>query len=151
AGAPRPLTYAAGTVGRVSDYTILRAAEAPDHSGDAPGAFLGYGRPLGTQQVSLNVRVLAPHMAHVPPGGDPEWGRSHRTIEEVYVVLDGELTMKLDDDVVTLGPRDAVRIGAHTVRAVHNDSEAEAAFLMLSMRVEDARSESVGHDGFWSE
>jgi len=31
----------------MSDYTILRAADAPDFTGDAPGAFLGYGRPLG--------------------------------------------------------------------------------------------------------
>ena len=66
----------------MSDYGVLRADEAPDHTGDAPGAFLGYGRPLGAEQLGFNVRVLAPHTAHVPPGGDPAWGHSHRTIEE---------------------------------------------------------------------
>jgi mannose-6-phosphate isomerase-like protein (cupin superfamily) len=133
----------------VSDYTILRAVDAPDYTGDAPGAFLGYGRPLGAEQVAVNLRVLAPRTAHVPPGGDPTRGHSHRTIEEIYFVIAGEIAMKLGDDVTTLGPRDAVRVPPATPRAVRNDSDEEAAFLMVSVRVEDLRSESVGHEGFW--
>jgi len=133
----------------VSDYTVLRAADAPDYTGEAPGAFLGYARPLGSEQLAANVRVLAPGMAHVPPGGDPARGHSHRTIEEIYFVLDGELTIKLGDDVTTLGPRDAVLIPAGTPRATRNDSDAEVAFLMISTKVEDIRAETVGHDDFW--
>jgi len=48
----------------VSDYTILRAADAPDFTGDAPGAFHGYGRALGAEQVAVNVRVRTAHAAH---------------------------------------------------------------------------------------
>jgi uncharacterized cupin superfamily protein len=133
----------------VSDYTVMRAAEAPDYTGDAPGAFLGYARPMGSDQLGVNLRVLAPGTAHVPPGEDPGLGHSHRTIEELYFVVDGEVTVKLGDDVVALGPRDAVRIPAETPRAVRNDTNAEAAFLMISQRVEDIRAESVRHDAFW--
>jgi uncharacterized cupin superfamily protein len=133
----------------VSDYTVMRAAEAPDYTGDAPGAFLGYARPMGSEQLGVNLRVLAPGTAHVPPGEDPGLGHSHRTIEELYFVVDGEVTVKLGDDVLTLGPRDAVRIPSETPRAVRNDSDAEAAFLMISQRVEDIRAESVRHDAFW--
>jgi uncharacterized cupin superfamily protein len=133
----------------VSDYTILRAADAPDFTGDAPGAFYGYGRALGAEQVSVNIRVLAPHTAHVAPGGDPTRGHSHRTIEEIYLVLDGDLTVKLGDDVVTLGRWDAVRIPPATPRAVRNDSDGEAALLMVSVRVEDHAAESSAHEGFW--
>jgi uncharacterized cupin superfamily protein len=133
----------------VSEYTIMRAAEAPDYTGDAPGAFLGYARPMGSEQLGVNLRVLAPGTAHVPPGEDPSLGHSHRTIEEIYFVVDGEVTVKLGDDVVTLGPRDAVRIPAQTPRAVRNDSGAEAAFLMISVRVEDIRAESVRHEDFF--
>ena len=132
-----------------SGYTVLRAADAPDYAGDAPGAFLGYGRALGSKQLAVNLRVLEPHSAHVAPGGDPTRGHSHRIIEEIYLVLDGEVTVKLGDDVLTLGPRDAVRIPAETPRAVRNDSSAEAAFLMISRKVEDIRAESVRHDAFW--
>jgi uncharacterized cupin superfamily protein len=133
----------------VSDYTILRAAEAPDFTGDAPGAFFGYGRALGAEQLAVNIRVLASHSAHVAPGGDPSRGHSHRTIEEIYLVIEGELAVKLGDDVTTLGPRDAVRIPAETPRAVRNDRDAEAAFVMVSVRVEDHATESEGHDAFW--
>jgi uncharacterized cupin superfamily protein len=133
----------------VSEYTIVRAAEAPDYTGDAPGAFLGYARPAGSQQLGFNVRVLAPHSAHVPPGGDPTRGHSHRTIEEIYFVLSGEITIKLGDDVTTLGPRDAVLIPPATPRAVRNDTDEEAAFAMCSVRVADLASESQGHEGFW--
>jgi uncharacterized cupin superfamily protein len=135
----------------VSDYTILRAAGAPDYTGEAPGAFYGYGRALGAEQLAVNIRVLAPHTAHVPPGGDPTRGHSHRTIEEIYVVLGGEIVVKLGDDVTTLGPRDAVRIPPATPRAVRNDSDEEATLLMVSVRVEDHATESEAHEGFWPE
>ena len=44
---------------------------------------------------------------------------------------------------------DAVRIAPQTPRAVRNDGEAEAAFLLLSVRVEDHRAESTHHEDFW--
>ena len=135
----------------MSDHTIIRAADVPDYTGDAPGAFLGYGRPLGSEQIAVNVRVLEPGMAHVPPGEDPTRGHSHRTIEEIYFVLEGEVTLKLGDDVVTLGPRDAALIPPGTTRAARNDGDAPAALMMISTRVEDIRSETVGHEGFWPE
>jgi quercetin dioxygenase-like cupin family protein len=134
----------------MSDYTIMRAAEAPDYTGDAPGAFVGYGRPMGAGQIALNVRVLAPGMTSGPPGSDPAWGHAHKTIEEIYFVLEGELTIKLDNAVETLKARDAVLIPPGTTRAVRNDSDAEAALAMFSVKAEDIRAESVQVDGFWS-
>jgi mannose-6-phosphate isomerase-like protein (cupin superfamily) len=105
---------------------------------------------MGAEQIAFNVRVLAPHTAHVPPGGDPSWGHGHRTIEEIYFVLDGEITIKLGDDVTTLGPRDAALIPPGTPRAVRNDTDAEAALAMCSVRVADIRAESVPRESFWS-
>jgi mannose-6-phosphate isomerase-like protein (cupin superfamily) len=133
----------------MDDYTILRRGDAPDHSGDAPGAFLGYGRPLGADQVAVNVRVLAPHEAHRPPGFDPAWGHSHRTIEEIYLVLEGELRVKLGDVVETLSRYDAVLVPPLTPRAVRNDTDEDAVFAMISRRSEDPRAETVHHEGFW--
>jgi uncharacterized cupin superfamily protein len=135
----------------VDGYTVLRAADAPDYTGDAPGAFVGYGRPLGAEQVAVNLRVLAPHTAHVPPGGDPTRGHSHRSIEEIYLVIEGEVALKAGDDVIALGPRDAVRIAPETPRAMRNETDEDAAILMISVRVEDQSTESDGHDDFWPE
>src|SRR3954469_4881217 len=127
----------------------MRASEAPDFSGDSPGAFLGYGRPMGAGQLAVNVRILEPGMTNVPPGMDAGGGHSHRAIEEVYLVLEGEVTIKLGDDVETIGPRDAVRIPAGTPRAMRNDSDKPAAVLMISTKVEDPRAESEWHPDFW--
>ena len=134
----------------MSDYTVMRAAEAPDYTGEAPGAFIGYARPMGATQLGFNVRVLAPHTEHKPPGEADGFGHSHRTIEEIYFVLAGEVNVKLGDDVIALSPRDAVLIPPDTPRAVRNDSDAEAAFVMCSVKTDDPRTESVKHEDFWS-
>jgi mannose-6-phosphate isomerase-like protein (cupin superfamily) len=133
----------------MSHYSVVRAAEAPDHSDRAPGAFYGYGRALCAEQLRLNVRVLAPHTAHVPPGADPAMGHSHRGIEEIYFVLEGEIAVKAGDDVLRLGPRDAIRLPPATPRAVRNDADGEAAFVVCSVRVDDYAGETIRHDGFW--
>jgi mannose-6-phosphate isomerase-like protein (cupin superfamily) len=133
----------------VSDYKVMRAAEAPDYTGDAPGAFLGYARPMGSTQLGFNVRLLAPHTEHKPPGEPDGFGHSHRTIEEIYFVLEGEVNVKLGDDVIALGPRDAVLVPPETPRSVRNDSDAEAAIAMCSVKAADPRAESVKHDEFW--
>src|SRR3954463_8493169 len=120
----------------------MRAADAPDFTGGDPSPFLGYGRPLGAEQIALNVRVLAPGATHVPPGEDATMGHSHNTIEEIYFVIDGELNIKLGDDVHTLQSRDAVLIPPGTARSVRNLSDHEAAFAMVSVKVADQSTES---------
>jgi mannose-6-phosphate isomerase-like protein (cupin superfamily) len=133
----------------VSDYNVLRADEAPDFTGDEPGAFLGYGRPMGAGQVAFNVRELEPGQTHMPPGGDPTGGHAHVTIEEIYFVLEGEITVKLGEDVITLGPRDAVVIPPGTTRGVRNLGDVPAAFAMVSVKVEDQMKEANFVEGFW--
>jgi mannose-6-phosphate isomerase-like protein (cupin superfamily) len=134
----------------MSEYQVLRAAEAPDFTGgQVPSPFLGYGRPLGSEQLALNVRVLAPRAAHVPPGGDPAGGHHHKTIEEIYLVLEGEIEVKLGEDIHRLQARDAVLIAAGTPRATRNPTDAEAAFAMISVKVEDPMAETVMVEGFW--
>jgi mannose-6-phosphate isomerase-like protein (cupin superfamily) len=133
----------------MSAYTIMRASDAPDYTGDAPGAFHGYGRPMGAEQIAFNVRILEPGTAHMPPGGDPGAGHSHATIEEIYFVLEGEITAKLGDDVVTLGRWDAILIPPETPRAVRNDSAERAAFAMVSVKVAGHATESLPVESFW--
>jgi mannose-6-phosphate isomerase-like protein (cupin superfamily) len=133
----------------MSEYTVMRADDAPDYTGDAPGAFLGYGRPMGSEQLAFNVRVLAPGTAHIQPGGDPTVGHSHSTIEELYFVLEGQVVVKAGDDVLTLGPRDAILLPPSVSRSVRNDGEVEAAFAMVSVKVADQSAESHFHEHFW--
>ena len=76
-------------------------------------------------------------------------GHSHNTIEEIYFVIDGEITLKLGEDVHTLGPRDAVLIQPATPRAVRNLTDAEAAFAMVSIKVADPMAESNPLEDVW--
>ena len=134
----------------MSDYTILRAADAPDFSGDdTPGAFLGYASAMDSEQLGVNVRVLAPGQSHVPPGMDPNMGHSHTDIEEIYIVIEGEVTFKLGDETLVLGPRDAVRIAPELKRGTRNDGDTDAAMVMVSHKMTDPRGQSEFHPGFW--
>ena len=133
----------------MSDYTILRASDAPDYTGGNPSPFLGYARPMGAEQIALNVRVLAPGASHVPPGDDPAGGHSHNTIEEIYLVIDGTVEVKAGDEIHTLTARDAILFAPETTRGVRNTSDAEAAFAMFSVKVSDPMAESNKHEEFW--
>ncbi|HEY4828208.1 MAG TPA: cupin domain-containing protein [Solirubrobacteraceae bacterium] len=47
---------------------------------------------------------------HVPPSYRFPYGHTHKTQEEVYVVLRGSGRMKVDDEIVELKEWDAVRV-----------------------------------------
>ncbi|HUH81706.1 MAG TPA: cupin domain-containing protein [Solirubrobacteraceae bacterium] len=51
------------------------------------------------------------------PDRRQSFGHRHEQAEEVYVVLEGSGRVKLDDDVVDIGPLDAVRVSPAVVRA----------------------------------
>jgi uncharacterized cupin superfamily protein len=133
----------------MSDYTIMRADDAPDYTGDAPGKFLGYARPMGSEQLGVNLRVLEPGRSSVPPGMDENAGHSHDDVEELYFVLEGELSLKLDDDVIELGRWDAVRIPPQVKRAMRNQGDTDLAVLMVSQKMSDPQAQSHFHEGFW--
>ena len=60
-------------------------------------------RDLGAERIGL---------AHykVNPGSRLEFGHRHRSMEEVYVVLSGSGSFRVDDDTFEVGARDAVRV-----------------------------------------
>jgi mannose-6-phosphate isomerase-like protein (cupin superfamily) len=136
----------------MSDYTVLRAADAPDYSGeDTPGAFRGYASTLGSEELGVNLRVLEPGQANVPPGFDEKAGHSHTGIDEIYFVLEGEVSVKVGDDVVTLGPRDAIRIPPEVTRSTRNDGDKTAAVLMVSPKMSDPQGQSHFEPDFWTD
>ncbi len=132
-------------------YELLRATDAPDYTeGKDPGhQFLGYGA-LGSEQVSANVITLEPGATHKVPGMPDDTGHSHEDIDEIYVVVAGEVTVKLDDEEISLGPLDAVCIPPETKRATRNTSDANATVLMFSQKMTDPRAQSHFHEGFWA-
>ena len=56
----------------------------------------------------------------------------HRHIgeEELYVLLEGSGRIRVGDEVVELGPLDALRVGPEEVRQIFNDTDADALWLV---------------------
>jgi len=130
----------------VGDYSIAERAEAVDWMADYPGfgEMRWFSDALATEQVSFSWRLMPPDT-----GGRGTYGHRHPGQEEVYFVISGTVTFKLDDDVVEVGPRSAVRIGGSTFRSVHNDGDTEAELLLFSTRDPDAATER--REGFWDD
>ena len=99
----------------MSDYTIVNLKEVEDQGpnfGLSPDLEARFARvALDAELIGLTYQKLAPNF-RVP------WGHTHKTQEEVYLVVNGLLRMKLGDDVKELGPWDAVRIAKDTMRGL---------------------------------
>jgi quercetin dioxygenase-like cupin family protein len=87
----------------------------------------------------------------MPPdtGGRGSYGHSHKTQEELVLVLDGTLTFKLGDEIFEAGPGTAVRIAPEVVRSVHNDTESDVVLVIASIKIDDVRADAELHEGFW--
>ena len=130
----------------MSGYTKVLLAETEDVLGDYPGEMHMLAGPLEAEQAALTYRRMPPGT-----GGRGSYGHSHRTQEELYLVLDGTLTFKLGDDVVEAGPGTALRVAPDTVRSVHNDSDADAILIIASAKATDYDGEIRLTQDFWPE
>ncbi len=94
---------------------------------------------LGAEQTGMNYLI-------VKPGQREAFAHRHRTAEEIYVVLAGSGQVKLDDELVSLAPLDAVRVSPGVTRSFEAGPDG-LEVLVFGPRVE-ADGEIV--QGFWS-
>ena len=127
-------------------YTLVSREDAVDILGDYPGEMRMLTGALGTEQVAFTWRRLP-----AGTGGRGSYGHFHRTQEEVLYVISGRLQAKFDDDVVELGPGQAVRIAPDCVRSIHNDGPDDAEIVLVSVRVDDPRADTDTVPDFWPE
>jgi mannose-6-phosphate isomerase-like protein (cupin superfamily) len=66
----------------------------------------------------LDVDALGIALIEVKPGKRQPFAHRHEEAEEVYVVLRGSGSIKLDDETVELGEMDAVRIDPDVTRGI---------------------------------
>jgi uncharacterized cupin superfamily protein len=125
-------------------YTVASREDALDFMADYPGygEQRWYTRAVAAEQVSFSWRRMPPGT-----GGRGSYGHRHPGQEEVYFVIAGEVTFKIDDDVFAAGPQTAVRIGGDAFRSVHNDTDDEAQLLIVSPRLDEPPTER--RDNFW--
>ena len=91
---------------------------------DAGERFVRLRQDLGVESFGLNLMLLEPGQR----------GRVHRheRQEEVYVVLEGMLTLELEGgETHTLEPRDAARVAPDVRRQLSNRTQQRVALLAL--------------------
>lgn len=97
----------------MSDYTIKNLKEVVDSAvefGLSPNLEARFAKEaLECEKLGLSYQRYA-------PGFRAPFGHTHKTQEEVYVLLSGSGRIKLDDEIVELKPWDAVRMAKGTMR-----------------------------------
>jgi mannose-6-phosphate isomerase-like protein (cupin superfamily) len=129
----------------MSDYTIRKLEEVPDaFGGQYPGSMRFLTEDLGSEQIAFTHRVMPPKS-----GGKGSYGHRHKTQEEIYFVISGELQFKLGDDVVDVDGGSAVRVAPATVRSIWNDGPEEAELVICSVRLDNPRADGETVEDFW--
>jgi mannose-6-phosphate isomerase-like protein (cupin superfamily) len=86
----------------------------------------------------------------IPLGYRFPFGHTHKTQEEVYVVVRGSGRMKLDDEIVELKEWDAVRVPPGTWRGYEAGPEGLEILVIAAPSV--AQREDVdGERGWWTD
>jgi mannose-6-phosphate isomerase-like protein (cupin superfamily) len=98
----------------MAGYTKLNLKE--DVEDQAPN--FGYEGKIEARmaRVPLELENSGVSYLRLAPNFRMPWGHTHKTQEEVYVVISGSLRAKLEDEVVELGPFDAIRVHRDTMR-----------------------------------
>jgi quercetin dioxygenase-like cupin family protein len=131
----------------VSGYTICSLEDVPDVLGDYPGEMRFFGHHLGAEQATFTYRRMAQHT-----GGKGSYGHRHKTQEELYFVLSGNLQFKLEDEVIEAGKGTAIRVAPEVVRSVWNDEPEDAELVIVSVKAEGGgRADAELVEDFWPE
>jgi mannose-6-phosphate isomerase-like protein (cupin superfamily) len=70
-------------------------------------------------------------LSYFLPGGGAEWAYEDNPNEKVYIVLDGELTVKTKKEEVTLGPMDSLYLAPNEGREVLNKTNKTVTMLVV--------------------
>lgn len=125
-------------------HTIVRFDDVPDLLGDYPGEMRMLKGALETRQVAVTWRVMPPGT-----GGKGGYGHRHRQQEEVYVVLRGTLQFKLEDEIVDVPARTAVRVAPETARSVWNEGPDDVELMIASIRLPGDPTDHEVVEDFW--
>ena len=104
----------------MADYTHKNLRDVEDmaveggFSENQEARFAGKDLELETLGVSYQI---------VKPGKHHAFGHRHRDAEEVYVILSGTGTCRLNDEAVDVKPLDAIRVGPSVTRGFESDGE----------------------------
>jgi quercetin dioxygenase-like cupin family protein len=102
---------------------------------NANDAFWRPSNQMGVENTDLagqlEAQTLGARLWRLHPGQASTKHR-HPEAHEMYVLLEGEGRIRVDDDLLTLEPLSAVLVEPEHVRQVFNDTDADALWLVVS-------------------
>ncbi len=124
----------------MSTYTIKNLKQVENMApkfGLAPDLEARFARQdLECQRTGISYQRLAPNAVG-------SFAHSHDQDEEIYVILSGAGRIKLDDEMVEVGPWDAVRVAPSTVRAFAAGPEGLELLAFGTHAEDDASMQQV--------
>jgi mannose-6-phosphate isomerase-like protein (cupin superfamily) len=129
----------------MSAYKLVNLREVEDQGpnfGLSPELEARFARvALEAELVGLTYQRLAPNF-RVP------YGHTHKTQEEVFVVIDGSMRVKVGDEIKELGPWDAIRVAKETPRGFEAGPEG-VVFIAIGAPGGPGDAENI--EGFWEQ
>ena len=114
-------------------YRTLPASEAFWRPSNQMGILnTDLGKQLGAQALGARLWRLAP--------GQASTRHRHFQQEELYTLLEGTGRMRVDGDLLTLEPLDAVLVDPDSARQIFNDTEADQLWLVVGAPPEPANT-----------
>ena len=113
----------------------------------------------GAPDLEFRLATVELELAHsglshqrIPPGYRFPYGHTHKTQEEVYVVVRGSGRMKLDDEVVDVGEWDVVRVPPGTWRGYEAGPEGLEILVFGAPNLgENPRGDVEGERDWWAD
>ena len=125
-------------------YTKKNLSEVKDSAPEFGFGEIGEAR-FAMGDLEAQETGLAYH--RLKPGKRQAFSHTHDEAEEVYVVLKGGGRLKLDDEVIEIGPLDAIRIAPQVERAMEAGDDGLEYLAFGPHRKGDG---ALNHDpGFW--
>ena len=129
----------------MSEYKIVNLKEVEDQAlnfGLSPDLEARFGRvALDAELIGLTYQRLAPNF-QVP------WGHTHKTQEEMFVVISGSMRVKVEDEIKELGPWDVIRVSKETARGFEAGPEG-VEFIAIGAPGGPGDAENI--EGFWEQ
>jgi len=111
----------------MAKYKIVKTDEVPNYA--SKGEMRMMRGALGSDQIALTYRLI-------PAGHKSAHGHTHTKMDEIVFIFRGKLKIRLDDDIIEVGPKTAVMIPPEVKRGYHNEGNEDVEMVVASPQVD---------------
>ena len=129
----------------MSEYTIVNLKEVEDQ---APKWNLSPDLEARFARVALDAELVGLTYQRLGPNYTVPWGHTHKTQEEVYLVTEGSVEVKVGDEIKELRKWDAIRIHKDTPRGFRSGPDGVE---MIAIGCPGGPGDAVNIDNYWDE